>query len=64
MPENPNFYSVLLGSAAHQISQEVREISGVVLGHHAENEALENKCLVFHLWHRLLGSIGCEAGIF
>ena len=39
----------------------MRKISGIVLGHHVENEALEKTCLVFHLWHRLLGSIGCEA---
>ena len=30
----------------------------------AENEALENRFLVFYLWHRLLGSSGCEAGTF
>ena len=57
MPGNLYFYSAVLGSGAHKLSQEVREISGVVLGHHTDNEALENKFSVFHLWHRLLGLI-------
>ena len=62
-PESPYSYSVSLSSAAHQLWQQVREKSGIVLGHDAENETLENRFLVFHLRNRLLGSRRCEAGI-
>ena len=47
MSENPYFYCASWGSAAQQLSQEVRDISGMVLGHHPENEALESEFLSF-----------------
>ena len=55
----PLFYNV-----SCKLSQQVREISSVVLGDHAENGALENRIFVFCLWPRLVGCMGCVARIF
>ena len=46
---------------------QVCEISAVALGHHAENEALENGFFVVHVRYRLVtlvALIGAETGIF
>ena len=56
--------SVSLGSAAHQLSQKVREISGVVLGHHADNEALENPFLSFSYKTAFWGQVGVKPAFF
>ena len=65
MPENPILAVFRGGSAAQQLSQQVRKISAVALGHHAAmlKMRLSNKkrFFVFCLWHRFVGSIGFEA---
>ena len=44
---NPYFYSVSGGEAPDQLFSRVREISGVILGHHAENEVVQITVLLF-----------------
>ena len=43
---NPYFYSVS-GGAPDELFSRVREISGVILGHHAENEVVQSTVLLF-----------------
>ena len=54
--ESPYFYSVSWVFGAQQLLQELREICGVVLGQHADNEACCTTSFGVQLWLRTLAS--------
>ena len=69
-PQIPIFIVFPGGGGPEQLFSRVREISGVILGHYAENEVVQNTFLLFiyiyiYIYgHLLLGSIGYDAGFF